>query len=81
MSIPCLGRFAIPTAEDSGQCASREELEEVRSELDSSRGEVDELRRELRAWQNSTITILKKYLIEDTSWLIYPAQTVYGEAA
>ena len=36
--------------------------------MDSSREEVDVLRKELRDWQNSTITILKKYIIEDTGW-------------
>lgn len=61
----------IPSqANESGQCVSREEFQALREQLTRSREETAAVRREVDSWQNSTILILKRYLIENPSKLI-----------
>ena len=54
---------------DAGQCVSREEFESVKEELEAvkqeSREDLERVRKELDSWQNTTINILKKYLLDD----------------
>jgi len=57
-------------ADESGQCVSREEFRALREQLARSREETAAVRREVDSWQNSTILILKRYLIENPSKLI-----------
>ena len=53
----------------TGQCVSTNELEGLRyhlySELTESKKEIDTLRNDLKYWQNTTISILKKYLLDN----------------
>ena len=61
----------IPSqANESAQCVSREEFQALREQLTRSREETAAIRREVDSWQNSTILILKRYLIENPSKLI-----------
>ena len=57
------------TANESGQCVSREEFQALREQLGRSREETAAVKREVDSWQNSTILILKRYLIENPSKL------------
>ena len=58
---------------DAGQHVSREEFENVKEELkeeleavkEESREDLERMRRELKSWQNTTVYILKKYLLDD----------------
>ena len=62
--------YVIPSqANESGQCVSREEFQALREQLTRSREETAAVRREVDSWQNSTILILKRYLIENPSKL------------
>ena len=49
--------------------ALREEIQALREQLARSREETAAVRREVDSWQNSTILILKRYLIENPSKL------------
>ena len=49
---------------------SREEFHALREQLARSREETAAVRREVDSWQNSTIFILKRYLIENPSKLV-----------
>ena len=49
---------------------SREEFQALREQLTRSREETAAVRREVDSWQNSTILILKRYLIENPSKLV-----------
>ena len=55
------------TANESGQCVSREEYQTLREQLIRCREETAAVMREVDSWQNSTILILKRYLIENPS--------------
>jgi len=57
-------------ADESGQCVSREEFQALREQLTTCREETAAVRREVDSWQNSTILILKRYLIENPSKLV-----------
>ena len=45
------------TGDGYGQCVNREEFEHVRAETET-------VKRELNSWQNTTISILKTYLLD-----------------
>ena len=62
-------------ADPTGQCVGTNELEGLRyhlySELTESKKEIDTLRNDLQYWQNTTISILKKHLLDNQGMTMF----------